>query len=650
MPKARVPRLVVSFLLALVAWAFPLAAQVMEDAEPAAPSRAVPASRQADNVAIITIKGGIDAITEMSVKRRIRQAEDSGADAMVFEIDSPGGEVGAVLEITNAIKASSITNTVAWVRPDAYSGGAIIALACREMVTSSPASFGDALPVVGGFGGVQRATDVIPPEKILPPLLTEVADSARRNGFDEYLAQAIVTDGIELWAAKHKDTGEWLFLNEYEYRLIFAGEPPRGRPVLTSVPKSATDMDAARSGALGERSGDSDADALPVDAPDAETGDEAESVADDDGDKDGSSADTAPSEGLGGMLESVEAVDPARAFRGATPEIAEIVERARADEGAVVDPAAVSTRPVLSAADAGTYVSPIYVSDGTGPIVMRDDQMRRFGLSTAIVDTDEQLRAYFGAKNMTRTDRSWSESLVAFLTMLPVRGVLIVVFLLALFIEMTSPGMVVPGGVALAALVALLAPPALIGMAGWWEIAAIGLGICLILIELLVLPGFGVFGVIGLVSLFGGLVGTFIPDGSGGLFPGGAAQTNALYGVATVVLATATAGVGVFFIAKHFGTIPFIGKLVLADGVARNDTGVEDDELRLAGERHEGGVRVGSAGVAVTPLRPSGTIDVEGEVVDAVSESGFIEADERVTIVARRGFSWVVESGEGGSA
>ena len=240
---------------------------------------------------------------------------------------------------------------------------------------------------------------------------------------------------------------------------------------------------------------------------------------------------------------------------------------------------------------------------------------------------------------MTRTVRSWSESLVGFLTKMPVRGVLIVVFLLALFIELTSPGLIVPGAVALTALVALLAPPALIGMAGWWEIAAIGIGICLILVELLILPGFGVFGVLGLVSLFGGLVGTFIPDGSGGLFPGGAAQTNALYGIVTILLATATSGVGVYFIARHFGTIPFIGRLVLQDPEP-----AVDPALQIAGEAAGVGIGPRSVGVATTSLRPSGLVEVEGDVVDAVSEMGFIEQGTRVAIVKRRGLSWVVEA------
>ena len=116
---------------------------------------AVPAARQSQNVAVLTIEGPINAMTARAIERRLRAAEDAGADAVVIELDTPGGEVGAVLEICNTIKSSSIPNTVAWIRPDAYSGGAIIALACREIVASDPASMGDALPIQIGPGGLQ---------------------------------------------------------------------------------------------------------------------------------------------------------------------------------------------------------------------------------------------------------------------------------------------------------------------------------------------------------------------------------------------------------------------------------------------------------------------------------------------------------------
>ena len=113
----------------------------------------IPEWRRGEKVVVITIRGEIDqdihgnSVMATSVTRRIQLAERSGADAIVFELDTPGGSVPAVLEICNRIKSSSITNTVAWINPSAYSGGAVIALACREIVVTSPATLGDAQPI-----------------------------------------------------------------------------------------------------------------------------------------------------------------------------------------------------------------------------------------------------------------------------------------------------------------------------------------------------------------------------------------------------------------------------------------------------------------------------------------------------------------------
>lgn len=174
-------RLVSLLAATLLAWTGAMA----QDGAGAGPL-VVPAFRQADRVAVITVEGGIDAITAMSVRRRIAAAESAGMNAMVFEINSPGGEVGAVLEITNAIKGSSIDNTVAWINPDAYSGGAIVALACREIVTNSPASMGDAFPVtLTRVPGQNRMglRGLTPDErtKLLPVLLADVTEIGRAH-------------------------------------------------------------------------------------------------------------------------------------------------------------------------------------------------------------------------------------------------------------------------------------------------------------------------------------------------------------------------------------------------------------------------------------------------------------------------------------
>ncbi len=566
---------------------------------------AIPASRAADHVVVITIHGTIDKYTAVSVVRRIRDAEkaaeraarDGKTVALVFEIDSPGGEVGAVLDICGAIKQSTIKRTIAWIHPDAYSGGAIVALACSEIVANDASALGDALPVqFNPLIGLKSMSDV-ERQKFLAPLASEVVDSARRFGWDEFLVQAMLTP-VELWQVEETTTGRRYCVNETEYRAIFGTDPPRGNPDLVSFGS------AASSGAGGASSPPS-----PADAP------------------------------------TPAAATPPDEPRGRTGFVPAGPQLAAAGDSVELEPGLASRRPTFSPASAGRFTLVRYVSDGRAPATLRGSQLKSYGFSSASVNNDTDLKAYLGAGSLSRLDMSWSEHMAGFLTMFVVRGILIVLFLLTLFIEMTHPGAILPGAIAGVCLFLLVAPPLVVGMASWWAVAAIFAGILLIAVELLLIPGFGLPGVVGLVLLFGGMVGTFMPVGSGGILEDTPeARQSLLTGVATVLLSTVTAVFAMYYTARHFASLPLLSRLVLQDpdpsemgptvaSPARPGEGMYADAM----------IMVGDEGLAITPLRPAGRAQFGERIIDVVSAIGFIEQGARVRIASREGFRVTVD-------
>lgn len=556
------------------------------------------ASRQADLVVVLSIDGAIDSVTSFSVQRRLEQAADAGADAIVLDINSPGGEIGAVLEITGAIKQSPVPITVAWINPQAYSGGAIIALACQEIIVGKGAQMGDAFPItISTDGGRMGIRGLTPDErtKMLPPLLADVVDSARRAGFDEYLVQAIVTDGIELWLVEEDDTGRRFTINEAEYRAIFDREPTRGKPMFAHVPGSRQDTTPAKT--------------------DPDTDD----------------------------AQPKALTDEALEFQPASPALGDLAS-------SVTDRLSVNTtRPVFDETQRGRWTAVEYITDGSAPIVMNDQQMSSLGLSSSRITNDEELKVFLGAKTLIRLDQSWSESASRFLTSMGVRFVLIAVFLLALFIEMSSPGLILPGAVAVGAAVLLIAPPMVIGMANWWEVGAILLGVVFILLEIFVLPGFGVFGVIGLVALFGGMIGTFIPNGSGIIPTDPDTGSAALKGMVTMLLAMATAGIGMYFVSKHFGSLPLLNRLVLTN---HTDRQTDLSLVTIMSEPQGSSAAVGDEGITTTPLKPVGQAEIDDRIVDVVSDLGFIESGTPVRVIAVGSMRVVVEPipGKGSTA
>ncbi|MCC6676230.1 MAG: hypothetical protein IT436_03720 [Phycisphaerales bacterium] len=589
-------------LLRSVAIMFLCLAPSVARAQPNPASSSVPAYRQADNVAIITIRGEINDITASSVDRRIADAVSAGAGAIVFELDTPGGEIGAVLHICTSIKQSPIPNTVAWVHPKAYSGGAIIALACREIITSVPAAMGDALPIAASpLGGAQSIPDDLR-KKLLPPLLSEVTDSARRAGYDEYLVQAIIIDGIRLWQVESlSEPGRRYCISADEYRLLFGTEPPEGKPLL-----STGRPDSLRPAGPGADS------KLP------------------DPGQPGAAVPASPQPSPGATPETPAG---SKEFRPASDRLADIARSTSTE----LDIA--TRRPVFSSDDKGKWKFVRYVTDGTGPIVMTAEELRYFGFASATIRNDQELRAFLGAKNMARLHQSWSESLVNIMNHPFIRYGLMVIFLLSMFIVMTHPGVIVPELVALISLVALLAPPMLVGMANWWEIAAIIIGICMIFLEIFVIPGFGVVGILGLLLLFGGLLGTFVPGG-GGLFPTSeAAQKDLLYGVASMLLAIITSVAGMYYLSKHFGSLPVVSRLILKDPVPSDG----DAGLLAAMGPADGEIPAGAEGHTVTPLRPAGRVQIGERIIDVVADMGYIAVGKRVRVVKSDEFRTVVE-------
>lgn len=191
--------------------------------------QAVPSWRQATRLAVIPLRGPIDEVSRASLDRRLARAAAEGADGVILELDTPGGDVGATLEMCLALKDRAPRVTWAWVHPKAYSAGTILALACRGIIVSPNATFGDAAPIsaIPGLG-----LQPLPPAeraKIESPVLAEVVDSARRNHYDETLVRAFVSAPDEVWLLEHHATGERIFVGRQEYRDAFGNDPPASR-------------------------------------------------------------------------------------------------------------------------------------------------------------------------------------------------------------------------------------------------------------------------------------------------------------------------------------------------------------------------------------------------------------------------------------
>jgi len=147
-------------------------------------------------------------------------------------------------------------------------------------------------------------------------------------------------------------------------------------------------------------------------------------------------------------------------------------------------------------------------------------------------------------------------------------------------------------------------------------------------LEIFVVPGFGVFGILGIVCILSGLTMGMLPNeqfdftfvSSGKLFAA----------LLTVILAVTIATVLIFTLTPKINQWKSFSRISLTNTQQKSDgytaTFYSQDLL-------------GKVGVSHTRLMPSGKVIIEDEMFDAYSRGEFIEKGEKIKVISTEGTS-----------
>lgn len=166
--------LLIGLALILVGLALPLPVQAQN--EPA-------------DVYVIDISGEIDLGLPAYLGRVLATADAANAEAVILEINTPGGRLDAALQMRDAILGAE-TRTIAFVNREAFSAGALIAIAADEIYMVPGGVIGAATPV-DGAGNTADA-------KTISAVRSTFRATAQATGRDPRVAEAMVDPAIAI--------------------------------------------------------------------------------------------------------------------------------------------------------------------------------------------------------------------------------------------------------------------------------------------------------------------------------------------------------------------------------------------------------------------------------------------------------------------
>lgn len=226
-----------------------------------------------------------------------------------------------------------------------------------------------------------------------------------------------------------------------------------------------------------------------------------------------------------------------------------------------------------------------------------------------------------------------------------ITGLLIVIGLIALYVEFTLPGTFVGGLIAGLCFALFFWSRFLGGTSGWLELILFLAGISFLAMELFVIPGFGVAGISGILLVIASVVmasQTF-------LIPHNERELNVTLMQFGIVLSSGVVFlIGAAVFTRYVGALPVARSLMLEVPTepmihpTRKDEPIEKPSPSPTQPR----VVLGDHGVADSPLRPAGKMRVGDQYLDVVSDGTFIDRGKAVRIVEMSGNRIVVRAVE----
>lgn len=242
-------------------------------------------------------------------------------------------------------------------------------------------------------------------------------------------------------------------------------------------------------------------------------------------------------------------------------------------------------------------------------------QALELGLADVILTNHQEIIDYLGypQAELIFFAPTTAEKISRFVTNPLVSPLLLTIGFTGLVIELYTAGWGISGTIGLLSLGLYFGGHLVAGLAGWWVVGLFLAGVFLLLLELLVIPGFGVVGISGIIAILSSIL---------------LATGDLVRAITYLVVALGATVLLIVFLWRYITKTHRWRWLILGDRLDREHGYVAPRDLRSL---------TGKEGIALTPLRPAGTAEIEGERQDVISEGTFISVGTKIRVIRVEG-------------
>lgn len=283
--------------------------------------------------------------------------------------------------------------------------------------------------------------------------------------------------------------------------------------------------------------------------------------------------------------------------------------------------------PLIAEAMVDSRVEVPGLIDSTRVLTFTADEAVKWGYAEAKAESVDDVMAQLDhspeSYSIEEYRPDWLDHLIGFFTNPAVQAVLIMIIVGGIYMELHSPGVGFPSAAAIIAAVLYFLPLYITGIASSWIILLFVLGVMLIVLEVFVVPGFGITGIAGITCICAAVILGLIEHYT---FSLSHLNADAVWSSMVIFLAGIFLAVGaIWYLTSSHGPkwVRRHTELMLTQQVKDGYIGVDMAPVNY----------IGLEGAAVTDMRPAGKVEINGEVLDAVATRGFIHAGSRVRVM-----------------